>query len=55
MSSYTTKSNTTGSALTLLRISSNTIAVADINDTSNIFIVPNDIGNLYDRPTFKFH
>ena len=37
--------NTTGS-LTLLRISTNTTAVTD---TNNIFIFPNDIGNLIDQ------
>ena len=50
---YYCSSNTTGSALTLLRISNNTIVGAV---TLVVFLYfQMDIGNLYDRSTFKFH
>ena len=39
-------------SLTLLHISSNTTVAAM---TLVVFILPNDIGNLYDRSTFKLH
>ena len=53
---YYYSSNTTGSALTLLRISRTTTAVVVtlIVFLLIVFILPNNIGNLYDRPTLNF-
>jgi len=52
-------SNTIGSALTLLCISSNITAVAVLHYTVLTLVVflyfQVDIRNLYDRPIFKFH